>query len=55
MSAVLPLLAALCAGLFTGAALYVSLVAQPARLEAGAAVALAEFRPSFPHARRMQA
>ena len=51
----LALLATLCAGLFTGAALYVSLVAHPARLEAGTEVALGEFRPSFPRARRLQA
>jgi hypothetical protein len=48
-------LSALCAGLFTGAAGYVSLVAHPSRLEAGNEVALAEFRPSFPRARRLQA
>jgi hypothetical protein len=48
-------LSALCAGLFTGAAGYVTLVAHPSRLEAGNATALAEFRPSFPRARRLQA
>jgi hypothetical protein len=53
--AMFALLSTLCAGLFTGAAGYVTLVAQPSRLEAGTEVALAEFRPSFPRARRLQA
>lgn len=55
MPTALALLSALCAGLFTGAAAYVSLVAHPARLEAGTGVGLREFRPSFPRARRLQA
>jgi hypothetical protein len=48
-------LAALCAGLFAGAAGYISLVEHWARLRAGASVALAQFRPGFPRARGIQA
>jgi Anthrone oxygenase len=43
----LELIALLCAGVFAGAAVYVTLVEHPARLECGPAVALAEFRPSY--------
>jgi Anthrone oxygenase len=42
-------------GLFAGAALYVSLVEHPARLDAGAEAALAQWRPSYKRATRMQA
>ena len=49
------LLATLCAGLFAGAAGYISLVEHWARLQAGPAVALAQFRPGFPRARTIQA
>jgi hypothetical protein len=48
-------LAALCAGLFAGAAGYLSLVDHWARLQAGSAAALAEFRLRFPRARGIQA
>jgi len=48
-------LATLCAGLFAGAAGYISLVEHWARLQAGPAVALAQFRPGFPRARGIQA
>ena len=48
-------LATLCAGLFAGAAGYISLVEHWARLRAGPAVALAQFRPGFPRARGIQA
>ena len=41
------LVALLATGLFTGAAIYVTLVEHPARLECGIALALAEFRPSY--------
>jgi hypothetical protein len=51
----LPFLATVCAGLFTGAAGYISLVEHWARLQAGPAVALAQFRPGFPRARAIQA
>jgi Domain of unknown function (DUF1772) len=47
--------ATLCAGLFAGAALYITLVEHPARLECGIEVALAEFGPSYRRAARMQA
>ena len=52
---VLELIALLCTGLFAGAAVYITLVEHPARLEGGPAVALAEFRPSYPRAAAMQA
>ena len=52
---ILELIALLCAGLFSGAAVYVTLVEHPARLECGPAVALAEFRPSYRRAAVMQA
>jgi len=42
-------------GLFAGAALYVSLVEHPARLAAGGETALAQWRPSYKRATRMQA
>jgi hypothetical protein len=48
-------IACLCAGLFAGAAIYISLVEHPARLECGTAVAVAEFRPSYRRATVMQA
>ena len=51
----LAFLATLCAGLFAGAAGYVSVVEHWARLDAGPAVALAQFRAGFPRARAMQA
>ena len=52
---ILELIALLCAGVFAGAAVYVTLVEHPARLECGPAVALAEFRPSYRRAAVMQA
>lgn len=51
----LSLLATFCAGLFAGAAGYVSLVGHPTRLELGPERALVEFRLSFPRARAIQA
>ncbi len=48
-------LATLFSGLFAGAAAYVSLVEHWARLHAGPAVALAQFRAGFRRARAMQA
>lgn len=51
----LELLPLLCTGLFAGAALYVSLVEHPARLECGTAPAIAEFRPSYRRGAVMQA
>ena len=52
---ILEVAALLCTGLFAGAALYVSLVEHPARLEGGPALAIAEFRPSYRRGAVMQA
>jgi hypothetical protein len=43
----LEIIAALAAGLFSGAAVYISLVEHPARVDCGPAVAVREFRPSY--------
>lgn len=48
-------LAVLCAGLFAGAAAYVSFVEHPARLQCGTAIALAQFGPSYKRGTVMQA
>jgi uncharacterized membrane protein len=50
-----PLIATLCAGLFAGAAIYITLVEHPARLECGTALAATEFGPSYRRAAVMQA
>src|SRR5215471_1791015 len=42
-------------GLFTGAALYVSFVEHPARMECGVEIAMIEFPPSYRRATVMQA
>jgi hypothetical protein len=47
--------ATLATGLFAGAAGYISLVEHWARLQAGPAVALSQFRPGFSRARGIQA
>jgi uncharacterized membrane protein len=49
------LVATLCAGLFAGAAVYITFVEHPARLECGTAVAATEFGPSYRRAAVMQA
>lgn len=49
------LIATLCAGLFAGAAVYITLVEHPARLECGTELAVAEFGPSYRRAALMQA
>ena len=49
------LLATLCAGLFAGAAIYVTLVEHPARLECGTELAAREFGPSYRRGTVMQA
>lgn len=49
------LLATLCAGLFSGAALYITFVEHPARLACGLDVAVQEFVPSYRRASVMQA
>src|SRR5438128_3938576 len=46
--------AVLACGLFTGAAVYVSLVEHPARMECGVEIAATEFPPSYPRASVMQ-
>jgi len=48
-------LAALCAGLFAGAALYINIVEHPARMSCGTRLALTEFAPSYKRATWMQA
>jgi hypothetical protein len=52
---ILELVALLCAGFFAGAAIYVSLVEQPARLECGASLAVTEFGASYRRGAAMQA
>jgi uncharacterized membrane protein len=47
--------ATLCAGLFSGAALYISLVEHPARMQCGTLLAATEFGPSYRRAAVMQA
>ncbi len=46
---------ALCCGLFSGAALYVSFVEHPARMKCGTQLAVAEFGPSYRRGARLQA
>ena len=48
-------LATLCAGVFAGAAIYITFVEQPARLECGTELAATEFGPSYRRATLMQA
>lgn len=48
-------LALLCAGLFAGAAIYISFVEHPARLECGTQLAATQFGPSYRRATLMQA
>jgi uncharacterized membrane protein len=52
---VLGVLSAVTAGLFTGAAAYVTFVEHPARLSCGIAIAVTEWRPSYRRATVMQA
>lgn len=47
-------IATIAAGVFAGAALYITLVEHPARLECGQALAVAEFGPSYRRAAVMQ-
>lgn len=49
------IVAALCAGLFAGAAIYINAVEHPARLACGTELALREFAPSYRRATVMQA
>jgi uncharacterized membrane protein len=48
-------LATFCTGLFAGAALYITLVEHPARMECGTALAANEFGPSYRRAAVVQA
>jgi uncharacterized membrane protein len=48
-------LAILASGLFTGAALYVSFVEHPARMQCGTRLAITEFAPSYKRGAVMQA
>jgi len=52
---ILELVALLSTGLFAGAAIYISLVEHPARLECGPALGVAVFGPSYRRAAVMQA
>ena len=49
------LIATICAGIFAGAALYITFVEHPARVSCGSALALREFAPSYRRATIMQA
>jgi uncharacterized membrane protein len=49
------LLAVICAGVFTGAAIYINAVEHPARMEGGTTLALTEWAPSYRRATLMQA
>src|SRR5919198_3046589 len=51
----LDLLALVTTGLFAGAALYITIVEHPARVECGVPIAVAEFRPSYRRAAVLQA
>ena len=55
LSVLFPVLAALCAGIFAGAAIYITAVEHPARLACGPAIALKQFAPSYRRAAIMQA
>lgn len=49
------ILAATCAGLFAGAAIYINAVEHPARMSCGTEIAIREFAPSYRRATVMQA
>jgi hypothetical protein len=51
----LAIVAALCAGLFAGAAIYINAVEHPARIACGTELAVREFAPSYRRATVMQA
>src|SRR5438552_19119944 len=55
MALIAALLATLAAGLFTGAAVYITLVEHPARVSCGSVLAVTEFGPSYKRATMMQA
>ena len=54
MNLVLEFVATLSAGLFCGAAIYISLVEHPARMSCGTVLAVTEFAPSYKRATVMQ-
>jgi hypothetical protein len=49
------ILATLACGIFTGAAIYINLVEQPARLSCGIGLAITQWRPSYERGAIMQA
>jgi hypothetical protein len=55
METLLKVIALLSAGLFAGAALYITAVEHPARISQGTLIALQEFRPSYKRAAPLQA
>jgi len=55
MQAALQLIATLSAGLFAGAATYITFVEHPARMQCGTRLAVTEFVPSYKRAVMMQA
>ena len=55
MRQIAELIAVLACGLFTGAAVYITLVEHPARMECGVEIAATEFPPSYRRASAMQA
>jgi hypothetical protein len=52
---IVEILATLACGIFAGAAVYVNLVEQPARLSCGVSAAITEWRPSYKRGTAMQA
>jgi hypothetical protein len=55
LMALLMVVAAVCSGIFAGAAIYINAVEHPARIKGGTALALTEWRPSYQRATLMQA
>jgi uncharacterized membrane protein len=55
MPSALQFVATFCTAVFAGAALYITLVEHPARMECGTALAVTEFGPSYRRATIMQA
>jgi hypothetical protein len=55
MEAAFQLIATLSAGLFAGAATYITFIEHPARMKCGTDVAVTEFAPSYKRATMMQA
>src|SRR3989454_12790194 len=55
MALIAALFATMAAGLFTGAAVYITFVEHPARVSCGSVLAVTEFGPSYKRATVMQA